>query len=98
MAEQEREIVADAAFTVVQIGVADATRLDPDERLAGPRVRHVHGDDLDRSSATACDHTRHLVWHREILSRPGDPTAHRRGDVLLLEREMFEQASRKVAQ
>ncbi len=40
VAEQEREVVVDAALAVVQVGVADAARLDVDERLAGAGVGH----------------------------------------------------------
>ena len=36
MAEQERELVVDAALPIVQVGVAHAARLHLDERLAGP--------------------------------------------------------------
>ena len=38
--EQEREVVADAALAVVQVGVAHAARLHPHERLAGPGIGH----------------------------------------------------------
>ena len=46
VAEQEREVVVDAALAVVQVGVAHAARLHLHERLAGPGI----GDDdrLDR--------------------------------------------------
>ena len=36
VAEQEREVVVDAALAVVQVGVADAAGLDLDHGLAGP--------------------------------------------------------------
>ena len=39
MPEQERELVVDAALAVVQVGVADAARLDVDQRLARARDR-----------------------------------------------------------
>ena len=46
VAEQEREVVVDAALAVVQVGVAHAARLDLDDGLARPGI----GDDdrLDR--------------------------------------------------
>jgi hypothetical protein len=40
VAEQEREVVVDAALAVVQVGVADAAGLDLDHRLTRPRVGH----------------------------------------------------------
>ena len=46
--EQERELVVDAALPVVQVGVADAARLHPDQRLPRPRVGHVDRGQLDR--------------------------------------------------
>ena len=48
VAEQERVVVVDAALAVVQVGVADPAGLDPHHRLAGPRVGHHDGGDLDR--------------------------------------------------
>ena len=38
--EQVGEVVPDAALAVVQVGVADAARLHPDQRLARPRIGH----------------------------------------------------------
>ena len=49
VAEQEREVVADAAFAVVQVGVADAARLHLHERFAGTGIGHddrLDGDGL----------------------------------------------------
>ena len=46
--EQEREVVVDAALAVVEVGVAHAARLDPDERLAGPGIGHLDRHQLDR--------------------------------------------------
>ena len=39
VAEQEREVVVDAALAVVQVGVADPAGLDVDDRLARARDR-----------------------------------------------------------
>ena len=39
VAEQERELVVDPAFAVVQVGVAHPARLDDDDGLTGPRDR-----------------------------------------------------------
>ena len=47
VAEEEREVVVDAALAVVQVGVADAARLDADDRLAGTGVGHHDVDELD---------------------------------------------------
>ena len=49
VAEQEREVVVDAALAVVQVGVADPARLDLHHGLARTRVRDVDRDDLDRA-------------------------------------------------
>ena len=43
VAEQEREVVVDAALLVVQVGVADAAGEDVHEGLAGAGVRHQDG-------------------------------------------------------
>src|ERR1017187_7948321 len=40
MSEKERKFVANAALAVVQIGVADTARLDADDDLTRPRIRH----------------------------------------------------------
>jgi hypothetical protein len=48
MAEQEREVVVDAALPVVQVGVADAAGLHLHHRLARARIRHVDRHQLDR--------------------------------------------------
>ena len=50
VAEQERELVVDAALPVVQIGVAHAAGLDRNHDLARPWVGHDDGDDFDGSA------------------------------------------------
>ena len=52
VAEQEREVVVDAALAVVQVGVAHPARLDVDDRLAGARVGHH--DRLDARPGHPC--------------------------------------------
>ena len=47
MAEQKRELVVDPALPIVQIGVADAARLDADERLSWAGVRDHDRRHLD---------------------------------------------------
>ena len=56
MAEQEGEVVVDAALAVVQVGVADAARLDGDERLARAGVRHDDRLDRHRLALAPGDH------------------------------------------
>jgi len=51
VAEEVREVIADPALPVVQVGVTDAAGLDVDERLTGPGVRNddaldAHGRSL----------------------------------------------------
>ncbi|BDZ59469.1 hypothetical protein GCM10025872_31260 [Barrientosiimonas endolithica] len=55
VAEQEREVVADAAHAVVQVGVAHPARLDRHHRLARPRVGHHDVDQLDGRPLLAGD-------------------------------------------
>ena len=55
VAEQEREVVVDAALAVVQVGVAHAARLHLHERLARARVGdddRLDGDRLPFARAT----------------------------------------------
>src|SRR5512132_960025 len=63
VAEQERELVVDRPFAVVQVGVADPAGLHPDQRLPGPRVGHQHGRQLDRCGLGPRDDSAHLVTH-----------------------------------
>src|SRR6185369_2736048 len=65
--EQVGEVVADAPLAVVQVGVADPARLDGDERLTGPRVRHDDGDDLDGSVLGPGDDGAYVTRHPSYL-------------------------------
>ncbi len=44
MTEQERELIADAALPVVEVGVADTTRLNLHKRFPRTRLGHHDGD------------------------------------------------------
>jgi hypothetical protein len=61
--EQVREVVADAAFAVVEVGVADTARLHRDERLTRPGVGHDHGLDAHRLPLARRDDAVHLARH-----------------------------------
>ena len=63
VAEQEREVVVDPALAVVQVGVADAARLDVDQRLARPGVGDHDGRDLDRRALAPRDDALHFGGH-----------------------------------
>ncbi len=63
VAEEEGEVVVDPALAVVQVGVADAARLDGDDRLARPGVGHddrLHGDGR---ALRRGDHAAHFLSH-----------------------------------
>jgi hypothetical protein len=55
VAEEEREVVVDAALAVVQVGVAHPARLDADDRLARTRVGDDDVDELDVGTLGAGD-------------------------------------------
>ena len=55
VAEQEREVVVDAALAVVQVGVADPARLDPHDGLTRTGVGHDDVDELDLGSLGSGD-------------------------------------------
>ena len=55
VAEQERELVVDAALAVVQVGVADPAGLDLHHRLPRTGIGHVDRDDLDGLALGAGD-------------------------------------------
>ena len=61
--EEEGEVVVDAALAVVQVGVADAARLDGDDRLARPGVGHQDRLDGDGRALLPGDHTARLGSH-----------------------------------
>jgi hypothetical protein len=61
--EQVREVVADAALAVVEVGVADPARLHRDERLTGTRVGHDDGLHAHRLPLARRDDAAHLARH-----------------------------------
>ena len=61
--EEEREVVVDPAFAVVQVGVAHPARLDRDDGLAGAGVGHDDRLDGDRCSPCEGDDAPNLLWH-----------------------------------
>ncbi len=70
MPEQVREVVADPALAVMQVGVADAARLHPDQRLAGSGIGHQDLGDLGLGAFAAGNNALYLVCHRaSVLSR-----------------------------
>src|ERR1700760_3887994 len=74
VAEEVGEVVADAALTVVQVGVADPGGLDVHQGLARAGVRHQDRGDLDRRALFPGDHTLHALRHGYFLSAdPGTP-------------------------
>ena len=67
--EQVREVVADPALAIVQVGVADAARLHLYQGLARTGIGHQHSRRLDLGALAASDHARHLMCHRaRVLS------------------------------
>src|SRR5215472_11100209 len=69
--EQVREVVADSALAVVQVGVADAAGLHRDQRLAGSWVGHYHRLDANRGALRAGDDAVHLMRHLLLLRSAG---------------------------
>ena len=69
VAEEEGEIVVDPALAVVEVGVADAARLDGDDRLARPGLGHHDLLNGDGSALRRCDHPLHLFCHCPIPPR-----------------------------
>src|SRR5690606_3964713 len=63
VAEQEGEVVADAALLVVEIGVAHPAGLDTDDRLARPGVGYDDRLDAYRLVLRRCDHAPHFLRH-----------------------------------
>ena len=64
VAEQEGEVVVDAPFPVVEVGVAHAAGLHAHERFARAGVGHEHGLERDRRALGQGDDAAHLVCHR----------------------------------
>ena len=63
VAEQEREVVVDAALAVVQVGVADPARLDLHDRLARPGIGDDDRLDADRLALGASHDSAYLLRH-----------------------------------
>src|SRR5690606_8957085 len=63
VAEQEGEVVADAALLVVEVGVAHPAGLYPHDRLAGSRVGYDDRLDPHRLVLAACDHAAYFLGH-----------------------------------
>ena len=63
VAQQEREVVVDPALAVVEVGVAYAAGLHPDERLSGPGVGNRNRLDRDRRLLGRGHHAPHLMGH-----------------------------------
>src|SRR5580704_579446 len=59
--EEEREVVVDAAFAVVQVGVAHAACLDGDDRLARSGIGHDDRLDGDRAALLLGHDAAHLL-------------------------------------
>ena len=72
VAEQEREVVVDAALAVVQVGVADPAGLHLDQRLAGPRVGDVDRGHLDRLTLAPGHDCLHLMHGASQPHRTAD--------------------------
>src|SRR5439155_26676762 len=68
--EQVREVVADAALAVVEVGVAHTARLHRDEGLTGAGVGHDDGLDAHRLPLARSDDTAHLARHVSTLAPP----------------------------
>ena len=68
----QREVVVDAALAIVQVGMADAARLNPDERLVRTGIGDVDGHDFDGRAAFAGDDALNLVWNDRALVRRFD--------------------------
>ncbi|GAA0520642.1 hypothetical protein GCM10017744_057360 [Streptomyces antimycoticus] len=68
MAEQEGELIVDPALPVVQIGVADAARLDLHHRFAGAGVRHHDRLDPDLLALAGGYHAAYLLSHDSSVS------------------------------
>ena len=67
MTQQVREVVADPALAVVQVGVAHPAGLHVDQRLPGPGIGHDDGGHLDRGTFSWGDDAPHLCCHPPIV-------------------------------
>ena len=71
VAEQEREVVVDAALPVVQVGMADPAGLDRHHRLPWSGVGHEHRLDRHFLALTSGDDSLHFVRHGSHLVSRG---------------------------
>ena len=67
MSEKERVVVVDSAFPVVEIGVADAARLNGNDGLTRSGIRDHDGLDRDRRLLGPCDDSSNLLCHVTLL-------------------------------
>ena len=70
VAEQEREVVVDAALAVVQVGVAHAAGLHLHQRLARTRVGDEHRLDANRFTLGVADDPTNFARHGPDHARP----------------------------
>jgi hypothetical protein len=63
VAEQEREVVVDAALAVVEVGMAHPAGLDLDDRLARPGVGHHDRFHADRRALGASNNSLNMLRH-----------------------------------
>ena len=71
MAEQVGIVVPDAAFPVMQVGVADAARLHPDQGLTRPRVGYHDRGEFDFGALSWGDDAPDFVCHPTIVPNRG---------------------------
>jgi hypothetical protein len=64
--QQKREPVVDAALAVVQVGMANAARLDTNECLTGTGIRYDDRLNGHRGALRDSDHATHLLCHRHL--------------------------------
>src|SRR4051812_19570190 len=67
VAEEEREVVVDAALAVMQVGVTHAACLHPHPRLARTGVRYVDVHELNRGALRSSDDALHALCHMTAL-------------------------------
>ena len=74
VAEQEREVVADATFAVVQVGVADTARLHLDQRFAGTGIGDDDRLDGDGLLGAGCHDATNVLSHAAETTAARTPT------------------------
>ena len=67
VAEEEREVIVDAALAVMQVGVTHAACLHPHPRLARTGVRYVDVHELNRGALRSSDDALHALCHKTAL-------------------------------